>query len=668
MTLNLGTMTDLFLNGSKLPPEQELIRAKCFHPAGNFIEFTKDEIHQSIPARFEEQVASYPNGVAVRGRGRQFSYSQLNSIANRLARAILRRCQDKPEPVALLLGHDAMMVASIIGVMKAGKTCVPLESGSPHARIGHILEDLQTRLIVTNNNYLSAASRLASNPTRIINIDELDAALGDDNIRLTISPETLAYILYTSGSTGQPKGVTQTHRNALHSAMMYINNLHIQADDRLTLFGSCSGGQGMKLVISALITGASLYPWNISDEGLATMANWLIAEGITIYISGATVFRSFVTTLSGEEEFPALRIIRVGNEPVRQTDVEAFKKHFSPHSVFVNWFAVTEAGNVACYFADKQNHSGDDLIPIGYATDDTEILILDDGGQQVGPDQPGEIGIKSRYLSPGYWRQPDLTRAKFLTDPIGGEERTFLSGDLGVMRSDGCLYHAGRKDFQVKISGNRIETGEVESALLAVDGITEAVVVAQNHGADTRLLAYIVTDAKPSPDIRTIRRALAETLPPHMIPSAFVPLESMPVTANGKIDRRALPAPEQARPDLSVDYVTPRTNIEQSLARIWAGVIGLTQIGVHDDFFELGGHSMAAIQIVSQVIKEFGLEVPLQLLFQSPTVAEMAVAIDEYQGKKLGKEKINQILTELESLTEEEARRLIGEDPSKDRN
>ena len=461
--------------------------------------------------------------VAVRVKGRQLSYGELNKIANRIARALLSQRGKEAEPIALLLGHDTGMIASIIGVMKAGKSCVPLDPTSPPARIRNILADSGSGLIVTNSNYVSEANQLADRTARVINIDELDASLADDNIELTVPPETIAFILYTSGSTGQPKGVPQTHRNALHSAMAYVNNLRIQPDDRLTLLGSCTGGQGMKIVISALATGAALYPWNIPEEGLANLANWLITEGITLYISGASVFRSFATTLNGKEQFPALRVVRVGNEPVRQTDVELYKKHFSPECIFVNWFALTETGSVACYYIDKQTKITDEIIPLGYPCDDTEILVLDDNRQPLGFGQTGEIAIRSRYISPGYWRQSDLTRDKFRTD--GGEERTFLSGDLGFMLPDGLLYHAGRKDFQVKIRGNRLEIGEVETALRAVDGIREAVVVTQSQGIDIRLIAYIVTAGKPAPSVSSLRRALAEKLPEHMIPSAFVVLD-----------------------------------------------------------------------------------------------------------------------------------------------
>jgi amino acid adenylation domain-containing protein len=626
-------MRELRPNTPELLSEQERIRARCFHPAGSFVEFKNNEVEQSVPNRFEQQVASHPDHIAISTGTQRLTYGRLNRIANRIARTILSHRGRKEEPIALLLGQDSPMIAALIAVMKAGKTCVPLDAAYPPTRTRDILGDTATRLIVTDNSHLSLAKELLSDKAHLINIDQLDSALSEENIGLNIAPGALAYILYTSASTGRPKGVTQTHRNALHSAMAYVNSLHIQTEDRLTLFAPCSGAQGMKTAVSALAAGASLHLWNVQSAGLADLANWLIAEGVTVFIAGATVFRSFVSTLRGGEQFPRLRIIKVGNEPVRRADVELYKKHFSPDCTFVNWFAATETGSITCYFIDGKTKILGNFVPVGYAFADTEILLLDDSGQSVGINQVGEIAIKSRYLSPGYTGQPDLTRAKFLSASNGEEERIYLSGDLGLRLPDGCLYHLGRKDFQVKVGGNRIEVGEVENALLALEDIQHAAVVTKHRGAETILVAYIVTTKKPRPSVGTLRRALAENLPEHMIPSAFVFLDSMPVAPNGKIDRRALPELDTMRPELCVPYVAPVTPVEEVLAKIWADVLGLDRVGIHDNFFDLGGHSLHATQVVSRVRRDLGVEVSLRALFDKPAIADLAEMVAECQQR-----------------------------------
>ena len=275
---------------------------------------------------------------------------------------------------------------------------------------------------------------------------------------------------------------------------------------------------------------------------------------------------------------------------------------------------------------------------MGYATEDTDVSLLDEDGKDVQFGAVGEIVVESRYISPGYWRRPDLTREKFFSDPNGGDKLIFHTGDLGRLRSDGLLYHLGRKDFQLNIRGYRVEAGEIETVLLAQDNVKEAIVATgkTSTGAESdRLIAYIVPFSKPLSSIPVLRRAVGTKLPAHMIPSDFVFLESLPVTSNGKVDRRALPAPGNARPELDMTYVIPQSDIEEQLARIWEEVLDVRPIGIHDNFFDLGGHSLSATRLVSQIIKHFQLEIPLQSLLQSPTVAKMAAAITEHQERKL---------------------------------
>jgi hypothetical protein len=263
-----------------------------------------------------------------------------------------------------------------------------------------------------------------------------------------------------------------------------------------------------------------------------------------------------------------------------------------------------------------------------------EILLLGDDGNEVEPNQIGEIAVRSRYLCPGYWRKPDLTRAAFLSDAESGEERTYRTGDLGLMLEDGCLFHMGRKDFQVKLRGHRIEVAEIEAALLSAGNIKEALVTLRDDGpGDQRLVAYLVPAGRPAPTVALLRRALSEKLPGYMVPSAFVIMDALPLLPNGKVDRRALPIPGRARPDLVNPFVAPRTSVEEVLASIWAEVLGLDQVGVHDNFLELGGDSLLAGRVISRVISRLRVEVRLRSLLDSPTVADMAVVITRTQNR-----------------------------------
>ncbi|MBI3326505.1 MAG: non-ribosomal peptide synthetase, partial [Nitrospinae bacterium] len=601
-------------------------------PTNPFIPFLKEEIEQSIPARFEQQVAKEPERLAVKARTQALTYTELNRAANRVARAILEQRGHRPEPIAFFLDQGAAPIIAILGVLKAGKFYVPLDPQYPPDRVAYMLRDSEATLILTQCKHLPLARELARGAIGLLDMDELDPAFSPENPKVSPAAASLAYIMYTSGSTGQPKGVVGTHRTVLHDIRRITNALHISMQDRQTLIRSHSFSGTVRDIFGSLLNGASLHPLNLAEEGIEKLAGWLNEEKITTYRSVVSVFRSFVSTLRGGEQFPSLRLVYVGGEPAHNRDVELFQWHFSDSCLFVNGMSITEAGTVRHYFVAKQSPLPDDSVPVGYPVEDVEVLLLDPQGRDVGFHQIGEIAVKSRYLSPGYWKKPDLTRAKFLPGPGGGDERIYLTGDLGRMLPDGCLIHLGRLDFQVKVRGQRVEVGEIETALLALEGIGEAVVVARDERPDEpALVAYLVPSERPAPTVTALRRQLAAKLPAYMVPSAFVLLEAMPLAPNGKLDRRALPAPDRSRPLLENLYMAPHTSIEERLTAIWREVLGLEQIGVLDDFFDLGGHSLLATQIVSRVRDAFQVEVPLRVLLEAPTVARMAEVIAQSQ-------------------------------------
>jgi amino acid adenylation domain-containing protein len=646
-----------------LPSEQEAIRAKCFHPTGTFVEFPKKEVEQSIPDRFKKMVHKHGERLAVRTDNHAVTYDELNCLANRVARAILTKSHDNQRPIALLLENDAPMIAAILGVLKAGKIYVPLDPLLPDARAGYITDDSQAGLIVTDSKNRGLANKLVRNALPLIELDSLDASLSDDSPSRSISPDAPAWIIYTSGSTGQPKGVVQTHRNVLHFVMNYTNGFHVCAEDRLTVLSSFSVNAGNHDIFTALLNGASLYPLNIKAVGVGRLANWVTRHEMTIYHSVPTVFRYFVDSLTHEVKFPTVRVIRFGGESTSKRDVELYKRHFSRHCILVNRLGSTETGTLRWYFMDQSSPVEGNILPVGYPVEDNEILLLDESGKEVSIDTIGEIAVKSRYVTPGYWRKPDLTKASVLPGSERGDERTYRTGDVGRLLPNGCLIHLGRKDFQVKIRGHRIEIAEIEMALLNHPAIKQAIVVPrEDYAEDQRLAAYLVSAARRAPAVSELCSFLKKTLPDYMIPSTWMFMEAFPLAPNGKLDRQGLPPPSSTRPELDTAFVAPRTPIESRLARIWSEVLSIDQVGVHDNFLDVGGHSLAATRVVSQVLKQFRIEVPLQSLFQSPTVAEMARLITEHRSKKLSEHELKRILAELESLSDEEAEsQLAGE-------
>ena len=648
----------------QLPLEQEAIRGKCFHPSGKFVEFPKQDVETFIPKRFEKIAGQFPDRVAVTMRNRALTYQELNQAANRLAHAILAQRGEASEPIALLMDHDIPLIVAIVGVLKAGKICVVLDPSFPKDRSAFLLEDSQASLLITDNENLSLAVEYAHDRCGFVNINELDSGFSTDNPGLPISPDSFAFLIYTSGSTGQPKGVIQNHRNLLHDSRLYCNGLHICTDDRIALLYSCSASQGLKITFAALLNGAALYPFNIRQKGVADLALWLNQEEITIYFSVPVVFRHFVSTITGQEKFPHLRIIQLGSDLVTRRELEQYQKHFSADTILIIRLGATETGTLRRMYFNLESSLVQTKGAVGYATEDADISLLDEEGEEKKCDAIGEIVVKSRYISPGYWRRPDLTREKFFSDADGGDKRIYYTGDLGRLRSDGLLYHLGRKDFQLSIRGYRVEAGEIEAVLLAQDNVKEALVAtgkASTGADDDHLIAYIVPFEKPFPSTSILRRAAREKLPAFMVPSDFVFLESLPLTPNGKVDRLALPAPEKARPELDVAYAAPQSDVEKHLAKIWAEVLSIEQVGIHDNFFDLGGHSLAVSRVISRAIQTFRLELPVNALFDAPTVARMALIVEQNRAKPANDAELERMLREVETMTEEEAQRSVDE-------
>jgi acyl carrier protein len=327
--------------------------------------------------------------------------------------------------------------------------------------------------------------------------------------------------------------------------------------------------------------------------------------------------------------------------------------------VLLHHYSSSEAGLVCQYFIDKKSKLESGIIPIGYPVEGKTIFLRGPDGNTVGSDQVGEIAIRSRYLSSGYWRDSELTSAKFLVDQTGPDERICLTGDQGRKLPDGNLLFLGRKDSVVKIRGYSVDMGNVERALLRHPAIRETRIVAwDREPGEKYLTAYIVSTTSESLPIDDLRRFLGQTLPEYTIPSSFIFLDAIPF-ADGKLDRTALPQPDGKRPVLKQKYVSARTEIEKALVEMWEDGLKVRPIGIHDNFFDLGGHSLSATRIVAEVIQQFQIEIPLKSLFESPTVAEMATMIEKHQAKIASEEALDRLILELEPFSDEEVRNLL---------
>ena len=592
----------------------------------DFDVFEDAAVDQGIPARFAAQVARHPDRPAVVSAECSLTYAELAATAGRVARAVVAELGEGEEPVALLFGHGPGLIAAILGVLEAGKIYVALDAGEPDARQTYVLDDTQARLLLTDAAHRAQAEQLAG-PRRVLDCDSLGAPAAAPRPGRAIAHDAGSLILYTSGSTGRPKGVLHSHRSILVDARNCTNDMRIAPADRLALIHSCSQANSVRNIYGALLNGAALCTLDLAAAGVPRLPAWLRATEITILHTLATTFRRLVRSLGPDDTFPALRVLRLGGEPISRDDVAEFQRWFAPSCVLMHAMGPTETLTVARHFITHDSRSAEAKVPVGPPMRDKDVLLLDEARREVPRGEVGEIAVRSRYLALGYWRRPDLTAAAFLPDPAGGDARIYLTGDLGVMRPDGWLVHMGRKDFQVKIRGQRVEVGEVEAALRGLPSVRAAIVHSQPQGGEPRLVAYVVPTAGDAPTVSELRRALAGSLPDYMVPTAFVFLDDLPQLPNGKVNRRGLPAPDRARPALDTPYAAPRTPFEQQLARLWSEALEVEPVGIHDHFLDLGGHSLLAGHVLARIVERFEIELTMQDVAAAPTVAELAAVL-----------------------------------------
>ena len=579
----------------------------------------------SIPARFRDSVRRHADRLAVRAQGRELSYAELETEANGIARAILDARGSREEPIAVLMDKTVRLVATFLGVLAAGKAVVPLNPSYPAPLLARICATSGATMLVTDTAQRPLASALDLADVTLFDVDTEGPRPTPVAPAVEVLPTTLATILYTSGSTGEPKGVAQDHRGTLHNAVNLIAQPRITGEDRLALVMAAGTVGTMRDMLAALLTGASIHLFDLRAGGVPALADWLREERVTYLNLVVTLFRHLVAAVPPGATFPAIRVMRSGSEPLTPTDLEAFRRHFPPHCVLFGGFSTTETGTATRLLIRADAPVTDDRLSAGYPADDVEVLVLDEAGCPVAPGVVGEIAIRSRYLALGYWRRPELTARVFRPDPDGGDARIYLTGDLGRVRADGCLEVVGRRDARVKIHGANVDPTDVELNLYELPGVRQvAVVLRERTPGDPRLVAYVAVGDGPAPTAAAMRRHLRARLPDHMIPAAFVTLPALPPSLSGKVDRRALPEPDWSR---SVPFVAPRSPLEQLLADMWGEILQTSPVGVDDGFVELGGDSLLALGLVAAIRDRLQLDVAPAVLLEAGTVAEMAVAV-----------------------------------------
>ena len=584
---------------------------------------------QTLHQLFEAQVARTPHSTALVFEDSSLTYAELNARANRLAHHLRSLGVGPDVPVAICLQRSLEMIVALLGVLKAGGAYVPLDPTYPSERLAFMLASARPAVLLTQQRLLATLS--TNVPAFCLDTHWHTLTTPDTNPPNHTLPGHLAYIVFTSGSTGQPKGVMTRHGGAVNYLAFVVAEYEISAIEQVLQIPTLSFDASVRDILGTLTAGAKLHLLsNEQARSPQAVAKHLLRTSITAVLSITPSMLEAVSTAADEgSSAPNLRLVLVSGEALLRRHVQTLYKAFGAHLRLVNQYGPTEGTMTSSFFA--VGNAG--RIGLGRPIANVQLHVLDTQLSQVPLGLPGEVYIAGDGLARGYLGRPDLTAERFVPDPFSGRPgaRMYRTGDLARWLPDGTLDYLGRIDYQVKIRGFRIEPGEVEAALASLPEVREAVVlVREDTPGDPRLVAYTVAHPAAQIDISALRAKLSESLPEYMVPAHFVVLEALPLTPNGKLDRRALPGPDTTRADS--DYVAPRTPTEVTLASIWIELLKLDKVGANDNFFHLGGHSLLATQMLSKLCSALGLELPLRALFEAPTLAELAQRVDLAKG------------------------------------
>lgn len=591
----------------------------------DFVEFPKESIFQGIHERFEQIVRRCPGNIALKARDVAWTYAETNGFANSVAEEILSTSGKNLARVALLLPNTAEMIVAILASLKAHKVYVPLDRNFPRERQRMMLEDAEPTALLTDDQHLELARELAGRNVRIINLSRLKRYADASNPRVPCDPLDLAYILYTSGTTGRPKGIAFLHRNLLHTTMCLINQLFFSPSDRVTWVHSPSFGSSVVDIYCCLTVGGTLYPWDVKTQGFNGMSDWLVREKITTFQWIPSAFRQFMRTVPDGLVFRDIRIVVMAGEPLTVREVELFRRYFPAGSHLVNQVGTAESYNYYLYRVDHQIPIESADVPGGYpVSEERQVLILDDERCVLASGCIGEIGIKSQYMSAGYWRDEALTQSKFIRMD-GDETPVYLTGDLGKLEPDGCLIHLGRKDLQVKIRGCRIEAAEVEHALTTAPGVADSAVwIAKNRLDEDQLVGYVVLKSSAHFDQRAVEEHLKSCLPDYMVPRHYVVLDVLPTLPTGKVDRRTLPNPFNRTESKAKAQTAQPGSLETEMVNLFKELLQIEDIDLDSDFIKMGGDSLLMAILIHRIYQSYNIEINFDDFVNSPTPARLA--------------------------------------------
>ena len=587
---------------------------------------------------FAEQAATKPQAIAVEYQGRRLTYEELDRCANQFAHHLRKLGVARETRVAVCLERSADLIAALMGILKAGAAYVPLDPNYPAERLKYMLQDSKATAVITRKPLLA---KLPAFSGATIRLDEQRAEIEAESVE-SLPPqahaENLAYVIYTSGSTGTPKGIGGTHQGIVNRILWMHNIFPMLPEDICCQKTSLSFVDSVAEIFAPLLCGAPLMI--VPDEtakDAAELVRFLNARGVTRIVLVPSLLRTMLSPELGVvDALEKLQMVVTSGEAL-PTDLANLFQVALPKAALLNFYGSSEVAADATW-SDLTHRRPSDPVLIGKPIANMRAYVLD---EEVGPCAigiTGELYIGGIGMARGYINRGDLTAGRFVPDPFSqtAGERMYRTGDLARWRATGDLEFAGRKDYQVKVRGHRIEMGEVEAVLSADPAVAQAIVVARpGDRNETQLIAYVTSKEKTSAAV--LRSRLQQRIPDYMLPSAIVMMETFPLTPSGKIDRRALPAPVFGKEEgAGAGYIVPRTLVEEMLAQIWAEVLKVDKVGINDHFFNMGGQSLLATQVVARVSKTFGTPLKLRHLFEAPTIGKLALKVEELLkgGKK----------------------------------
>ncbi|MGB8495404.1 MAG: amino acid adenylation domain-containing protein [Candidatus Acidiferrum sp.] len=585
-------------------------------------EYPKACVHEL----FEQQVARHPDAIALVFEGQQLSFQEVNQRANQVAHYLRKRGVGPEVLVGVCLKRCPEMLVALLGIWKAGGAYVPLDPAYPKERLSFMLGDAAAKFLLTDSKHKGL---FLSAKDKTICVDSDWLVIGKEstsNLDSAAGPSNLAYVMYTSGSTGEPKGVMVLHGGLTNYLCWAIKTYSPEEGDPAPVHTSISFDLTVTSLYTPLVAGGpvEILPEDVGGQNLVAALRQGKERSLVKITPAHLALLS--QQLRPEEAACRTKLFVIGGENLLAESLHLWRES-APATRLINEYGPTETVVGCCVYEVRADDPRSGSVPIGRPIANTQLYILDRYVNPVPPGVVGELYIGGAGVARGYLNRPELTQEKFIADPFSGLSgaRLYKTGDLARYRPDGTLEYLARVDNQVKVRGYRIELGEIEATLADHPGVKSCAVLArEDTPGDKQLVGYVISRGNELPTVESLRQFLKEKLPEYMVPAQFVFLDSMPLTLNGKIDKKALPAPSHKNVSDARTFMAPRTDIEKALAAIYAELLKVERIGIHDDFFDLGGHSLMAIKAVSKIREAFGVDLPLATLLEAPTIADLS--------------------------------------------